>query len=75
MGLLVFISLEDSLLLCRSKTSAQIKNNLLVHDSSASGMEINVEKGALQPMQQLEFLGLKLDLRHELLSFRFSALR
>jgi hypothetical protein len=67
MGFLVFIYLDDILLLAKSKTLAQKQTTLLVKDLVESGMELNLKKSQLEPSQQLEHLGFQLDLEQGLL--------
>ena len=67
MGLLVFIYLDDILLLTRSKSLAEKQTTILVNDLVDSGMEVNLKKSQLNPTQKLEHLGFQLDLEQGLL--------
>ena len=60
-GLLVFIYLDDILLLSKSKATAEKQGKLLVEDLQASGMMINYKKSVLQPVQKVDHLGFTID--------------
>ena len=62
LGLLVFIYLDDILLLSKSQILAQKQTSLILKDLQESGMMINFKKSTLQPAQQVEHLGFRLDL-------------
>jgi hypothetical protein len=67
LGLLVFVYLDDILLLAKSKTLAEKHTAILLQDLIDSGMEVNSKKSQLEPSQLLEHLGFHLDLEQGLL--------
>jgi hypothetical protein len=75
MGMLVFVYLDDILLVARSKTLAQQQTNQFVQDLVDSGMEINTKKSQLTPCQLLEHLGFQVDLKQGLLQVPNQKLR
>ena len=66
-GLLVFVYLDDILLLARSAPLAQKQSDIMVQDLTEAGMVINFKKSHLQAVQKVEHLGFTLDLQRGLL--------
>jgi hypothetical protein len=66
-GLLVFIYLDDILLLARSKTLAQQQTSIMLEDLTGSGMLVNMKKSHLEPTQKVEHLGFLLNLQEGVL--------
>ena len=61
--MLVFVYLDDILLLAKSKTLAQKQTETMLRDLTESGMMINAKKSQTEPTQQVEHLGFQLDLK------------
>ena len=61
-GLLVFVYLDDILLLAKSKTLATQQTEKMLLDLRESGILINTKKSKLLPCQELEHLGFQIDL-------------
>ena len=61
-GMLVFIYLDDILLLARSEVLVRKQTAILMQDLKSSGMMINHKKSQTQPSQQVEHLGFQIDL-------------
>ena len=62
-GMLVFVYLDDILLLAKSAILAKKQTEVLLEDLKNSGMMINEKKSQTEPSQQVEHLGFQLDLK------------
>lgn len=61
-GLLVFIYLDDILLLAQSEGLAIRHTEIMLKDLLDSGMTVNLEKSSLQPSQRVEHLGFTINM-------------
>ena len=66
-GRLVFIYLDDILLLAKSCLLAAQQTQVILKDLRDSGMLVNFKNSTLQPSQQVEHLGFLLDLEEGVL--------
>ena len=66
-GLLVFVYLDDILLLAKTKTAAERGQKVLLEDLHASGMVINLKKSVLHPVQEVEHLGFTINFQEAVL--------
>ena len=62
LGMLIFIYLDDILLLAKNRSLAEKQTKILVQDLEDSGMLINHKKSKLEPCQEVEHLGFLLNL-------------
>ena len=60
--MLVFVYLDDILLLAKSASLAKRHTQVMLQDLTESGMLINFKKSQTEPSQQVELLGFQLDL-------------
>ena len=74
-GLLVFIYLDDILLLVKSCLLAAQQTQVILKDLRDGGMLINYKKSTLQPSQQVEHLGFLLDLEEGVLQVHSQKLK
>ena len=66
-GILMWVYLDDILVVGNSPQAVQKHLNLMLQDLEAAGMVVNIKKSHLEPTQQVDHLGFSIDLKQGVL--------